>query len=157
MVALQGRDPEAGLYGSGPVQFVISVVRPLLVSGVRREVAELSYLGEFGMGESKRCPHCLVVKPVDEFSYRDRTHTTRAGWCKPCTGAKARICRQRKIEYYRAKNNAWNKRNRARVLGYQLKYRTEGYIIHEPLPSAEIDQAIAEYKRRRDSYAKEAA
>lgn len=47
------------------------------------------------MGESKRCPDCGEVKPLEEFPRNKRTQDGRHTYCKPCHNARGRETRQR--------------------------------------------------------------
>lgn len=33
---------------------------------------------------TKRCPKCELTLPVERFGWRDKAHSARQGWCRPC-------------------------------------------------------------------------
>lgn len=112
---------------------------------------------------TKRCPHCGIDKSVEDFALRGPALPgRRAGWCKACMKVHTRACRQRKIEQYRDANRAWNNRNSEFLRDYARKYYhahrdkwdeyrdRRGDISYIALVCSDIDQAIAEYKQRRD-------
>ncbi len=39
------------------------------------------------MPETRRCYDCALVKPIEEFAFRDKAKGTRQGRCRPCYAA----------------------------------------------------------------------
>lgn len=100
--------------------------------------------GEKGM----ICYKCGQEHPDSDHHWKDRAHTKRHEWCRFCLAAASKASREKKIEHYRAMNRAWNKDHSNKIRGYQRRYWAK--VVQA---SVELDQAIAEYKRRRDEQA----
>ena len=53
--------------------------------------------------ETKKCPHCNQILTIDNFSYKDKSHTKLSSWCKECIKEKSKEIRKNNIEKYRKK------------------------------------------------------
>ena len=64
---------------------------------------------------SKVCRHCLVEKPISEFSRRSSTKVAYSNWCKPCSAEKAAAWREANPEKLQANIVAYKTRHPDRV------------------------------------------
>src|SRR5687767_3826992 len=64
---------------------------------------------------TKRCTHCGLVKPLEEFSRVKKSGGKPNSWCKQCMVGNTARCRKKRPEHYRALNAASDRRRRARM------------------------------------------
>lgn len=79
--------------------------------------------------ETKKCPHCNQILTIDNFSYKDKSHTKLSSWCKECIKEKSKEIRKNNIEKYRKKARD-NKNKFYKIKREKLnEYKKGGCII----------------------------
>jgi hypothetical protein len=98
--------------------------------------------------ETRLCLTCRQVKPICEFSYRNRLKKWRMGHCKVCCSLKQKTWYKANKSTCRGISNKWCAKRRFETAVKILEYLQ----LHPCVDCGESDPLVLDFDHRRDKY-----
>ena len=99
---------------------------------------------------SKVCSKCGIEKPINEYSFKNKSLNIHHGECKDCTRLLIKNHYNKNKEYYLGKAQKRNNNLRLEVLDYINQYLQKNPCID----CGETDIVVLEFDHKRDQFVK---